>query len=122
MVETISSPYVILVLSLLWFVVYWIVGGVIFSIVSLTRFLHIHKARFSCLFTLLSIGAAYGAAWLGADRLLRLPCAERMRNVLDIVPTITVCATRHVFSSGILCFLLLMAVGILLMVLLRRGE
>ncbi len=118
----VSPSVVILVLALAWFVVFWIVGGVVFSIISLTRFLHIHKARFSCLFTLSSVGAAYAAGWLGTRTLFQFPCVGRMKGILDIFPTVGVCATRQIFSAGVLVFLLLMAIGILLMFLFRRSD
>ena len=53
------------ILSILWFLVYWIFGGVVFSIISLIRPGKMKRVRFSCLYTLLSIGTGYGAAYLG---------------------------------------------------------
>lgn len=55
----------LIVLSLVWFIVYWIFGGVIFSIISLVRPGKMKRVRFSCLYTILSALVAYGAAWLG---------------------------------------------------------
>ena len=55
----------ILILTLLWFLVYWIFGGVIFSIISLLRPGKMKRVRFSCMYSLLSLLAGYVAARLG---------------------------------------------------------
>ncbi len=123
MEDGISPALLLFTITLFWFVLYWIVGGVIFSIISVTRFLHVHKVRFSCLFTLLSAGAAYGAAWMGAHVLLRdAACIEKTHGVLDVFPLIFTCSTKQVFSSGLLWFLLLMAIGIGMMLILRGPD
>ena len=53
------------ILTVLWFLVYWIFGGVVFSVISLVRPGRMKRVRFSCLYTLLSIATGYFAAWLG---------------------------------------------------------
>lgn len=123
MSEGASAATLIFGFTLFWFVAYWIVGGVVFSVISVTRFLHVHKARFSCLFTLLSAAAAYGAAWMGVRAILvRRMCVERVRGILDVFPLMFTCDVRHTFSSGLLWFLLLMAIGIAIMLILRRPD
>ncbi|NBX48881.1 hypothetical protein EBT25_02885 [bacterium] len=118
-----SSSVVMLALIIFWFGAYWIGGGVIFSIISMTRFLHVHKARFSCFFTLLSMSAAYGAAWMGSQILAQSSsCTERGETIGDAFQLIFLCGESGVFSSGILWFLLLMAVGLSMMLLFRRSE
>lgn len=52
-------------LTILWFLVYWIFGGVVFSIISLVRPGKMKRVRFSCLYTIFSGFVAYGAAKLG---------------------------------------------------------
>ena len=52
-------------ISLVWFLLYWILGGVFFSLVALLRLGRVRKVRFSCLFTLLCAIVASGASWLG---------------------------------------------------------
>ncbi len=121
--ESVFASTLVFGFTLFWFVVYWIVGGVIFSIISVTRFLHVHKTRFSCLFTLISAGTAYGAGWMGANALVhqRL-CEEKVRGIIDVFPLMFTCGTRQTFSSGLLWFLLLMAMGIGMMLLLRGPD
>lgn len=52
-------------LTILWFVAYWIFGGVVFSIISLLRPGKMKRVRFSCLYSLFSLLIAYGSARLG---------------------------------------------------------
>lgn len=53
------------ILSLLWFLVYWIFGGVVFMVISLVRPGKMKRVRFSCLYTIISAITGYGAARLG---------------------------------------------------------
>ena len=53
------------ILSALWFLVYWIFGGVVFMIISLVRPGKMKRVRFSCLYTIISALTGYGAAKLG---------------------------------------------------------
>ncbi|OGL71008.1 hypothetical protein A3B32_01985 [Candidatus Uhrbacteria bacterium RIFCSPLOWO2_01_FULL_53_9] len=55
----------IFILSLLWFLVYWIFGGVVFMIIGLVRPGRMKRVRFSCLYTIVSALTGYGAARLG---------------------------------------------------------
>lgn len=52
-------------LALVWFVFYWIFGGVFFSLVALLRMARIHTVRFSCLFTFGALACGFGAALTG---------------------------------------------------------
>lgn len=52
-------------LTVLWFLVYWIFGGVVFAIISLVRPGKMKRVRFSCLYTIFSAFIAYAAAKLG---------------------------------------------------------
>ncbi len=53
------------ILTLAWFLVYWIFGGVVFMVISLVRPGKMKRVRFSCFYTILSAAVAYGAARLG---------------------------------------------------------
>jgi hypothetical protein len=52
-------------LSFLWFLAYWVLGGVFFATVTLLHLVHLHKVRFSCLFSLTALVCAIGAAVTG---------------------------------------------------------
>lgn len=50
-------------LAVIWFFLYWIIGGVFFACVALLRLIRLRKARFSCLFSLTAAICASAAAW-----------------------------------------------------------
>lgn len=50
-------------LAVVWFFLYWIIGGVFFACVALLRLIRIRKVRFSCLFSLSAALCAFAAAW-----------------------------------------------------------
>ena len=52
-------------LSIFWFVVYWILGGVFFAVMAIFRLGRVRKVRFSCLFSLLALVCGIGAAQFG---------------------------------------------------------
>lgn len=54
-------------LSILWFFVYWILGGVFFAVMAILRLGRVRKVRFSCLFSLLAAFCAVGAAYGGVQ-------------------------------------------------------
>jgi len=60
----IPNSYLVL-LTLLWFLFYWIVGGALFSLVAVFRVGRLKKAQFSCLFSLGTLMIAVGAALFG---------------------------------------------------------
>ena len=61
----IASPSLLIALGVAWFILYWIFGGVLFSIIAVLKVGRVHKARFGCLFTLLTAGMGGLAAWAG---------------------------------------------------------
>lgn len=54
-----------IILSILWFLVYWVLGGVFFALVTMVRLGRLRKVRFSCLYTILSLLVGVGAAYAG---------------------------------------------------------
>jgi len=55
------------ILTILWFIVYWIFGGVLFSLISFLKPGKLKRARFSCLYTLVSAVSGYLAASIGIN-------------------------------------------------------
>ncbi len=107
-----------------WFIIYWILGGVVFALVAAARSTHMRKARFSCLFTLGSAAAAYGAAVVGL--LLLRPrgprCPEEFLPPKAFMVAKDVglydallCDTRAIMTAGALFFMLLLALGVMAM-------
>lgn len=50
-------------LAVVWFFLYWIIGGVFFACVALLKLIRLRKVRFSCLFSLSAALCALAAAW-----------------------------------------------------------
>ena len=123
-----NEPIVfLLVLVLLLFVVFWIVGGVIFAVIGLVRFLRLNKNRFSCLFTFLSAGTALGAAWMGlraAQTDAPRACLKQAKTsgIAEFIPSLFTCASEEVLSAATLWFLFLLGAGILLLFISRAPE
>ena len=115
-----NSQAALLALSSLWFIVYWILGGVVFSIIAATKSIHMKKARFSCLFTLGAVAAAFGAAYTGIlmARPLGIRCpdifiergtlfgAERLS-----VQTLLMCDVNAALRAGGVFFVFLIIIG-----------
>ncbi len=99
-----------------WFVVFWILGGVLFAAVSTIHFLKLKKTRFSCLFSLASAAAAYGAAATGI-----VVGKEHIQDCLT-VPAFLDCGAKEIFLSGGAWFIVLMLLSLLLMLLSRRES
>ncbi len=112
------------VLALIWFIIFWVAGGVLFAVVALTRFLRIKKAQFSCLFTLASVAAAYGAATTGLmiSEQKITQCLGSGAGPLEIGKAVFTCAFRDVFLSGGIWFALLILLAILFMLLSQRES
>ncbi|MFA5945638.1 MAG: hypothetical protein WC802_01870 [Patescibacteria group bacterium] len=118
----------LLVLALLWFVSFWILGGVIFAIIGLVRFLRLNKNRFSCLFTILSALTGFGAAWMGLlaaranDAEGCLDNSTTFTGITQFFPNLFSCSSQEVLYSAGLWFLFLMAAGIVLLFFSRAPE
>ncbi len=108
-----------------WFIVYWIIGGVFFAIVAATRFMNMRKARFSCLFTLGSLLAAYGAAVIGmllakGNRVTQCPKmnAEAFRAFGEVIT----CNYQAILVAGGMCFALLLMAGLVALLFSRVDK
>ena len=115
---------IVLVFTLMWFVLYWLVAGVLFAVVGLAHVVRINTARFSCLFTCLSLAVAYGAAYTGYVAATRLngKCVSQIDASYRIIPGLFKCAHTVIFSNGVLWFLVLLAAGIGLMFVSRIPD
>ncbi len=52
-------------LSIIWFLLYWILGGVFFAVMAILRLGRVRKVRFSCLFTIYALVCAIVSANAG---------------------------------------------------------
>jgi hypothetical protein len=108
-----------------WFIVYWIIGGVFFALVAATRFMNMRKARFSCLFTLGSLLAAYGAASMGillskAGNVTR--CPKLNPEAFHALGEMITCNYRAIFVAGGMCFALLLMAGLVALLFSRVDK
>ncbi len=111
-------------LFLAWFIIYWVLGGVFFALIAATRFMNLSKARFSCLFTLGSLAAAYGASTIGMmlagmNRVARCPKANP--EAFHALGELVVCNYSAIFVAGSMFFALL-CIGGMVALLFSRVE
>ncbi len=88
-------------LSILWFLVYWILGGVFFAVIALLRLGRVRKVRFSCLFTIWALVVAIGAAFKGLE-FSRDAITECMGSAITKAQTVTAvfgCGAAGVFGA-----------------------
>ena len=118
-----DSGSLTLLVALVWFIVYWIFGGVFFAIVVASRFINLRKARFSCLFSIASGVLAYAAATttLLTAQLPMRACAKVTKEGTDAFLGLLKCAPKAFFASGFLWFAVLVLIGAVA-VLLSRAE
>mgnify|MGYP001559475615 CR=1 FL=1 len=108
-------------LSLLWAFLYWIFGGVIFSIVAILRMGRIHRARFGCLFSLSAVGMGVLAAWSGIRFSRPELIACHPPAALNALPTWQLwleqftCGIVGIVGAWVIGFVLLLIVGAVLL-------
>ncbi len=97
------TPFAIL-LAFLWFLAYWILGGVFFAVVALTRIGRLHKVTFSCLFSLLAlacgIGASFGGLRYAGNEVVR--CLALADSRAEALTAIFGCGFAGVFGAFLL--------------------
>ncbi len=111
------------VLSAGWAFLYWIFGGVFFSIVAILWVGRVRRTRFGCLFSLSAIGMGVLAAWSG----LRFARPE-IRACLPVmnaeIPLVAwqrwieqfACGIVGLLGAFLIGFLLLLLVGAMLLI------
>lgn len=110
--------------AFVWFVLYWILGGIIFSIAALFRVAKLRKAQFSCLFTLASMGCAYGAthtAYLLGQREITT-CLVQAQDLFEELASVIACGIFSIVLMGALWFIGLLAIGSVLLFLSRAKN
>jgi hypothetical protein len=106
-----------LVLAAVWFLFYWVIGGVFFACVALLRLIRIRKVRFSCLFSLSAAACAYAAArasvlWMERSA---LGCPEIEPRGAELFLKIFSCGFFQLALSALAGLLVLVTVGFLLL-------
>jgi hypothetical protein len=107
----------IIFLSILWFFVYWILGGVFFAVMAILRLGRVRKVRFSCLFTILALACAIGAAYFGvktAEPALRT-CVASTTSAIQTKVAFIGCGFNGIMGAFLFGTLVLTFVGFLIM-------
>lgn len=107
----------LIVLSILWFFVYWILGGVFFAVVTVMRLGRLRKVRFSCLFSLLALALGVGAAYLGVRGSQQAVdgCLASAATSAEKVTAVFGCGAASIFGTFLLGALALTVGGFLIM-------
>lgn len=107
----------LIVLSILWFLVYWILGGVFFAVVTVMRLGRLRKVRFSCLFSLLALALGAGTAYLGVrgSQEAVSECLAHAVTSAEKVTAVFGCGAASIFGTFLLGALVLTAGGFLIM-------
>lgn len=106
-----------IVLAILWFLLYWILGGVLFAAVAIMRLGRIRTVRFSCLFTLLALVVGVGASYLGLSRAQGVvsACLSQATSKAETVAAIFGCGFANIVSWFLLGACVLTIGGFIIM-------
>ncbi|GEM_PF-1923124 len=109
-------------LALVWFLVYWVVGGVALALLAVLRFGRLRKVRFSCLLTLLAlvtgVGAAYGGVRFSEEAVVA--CVDQVENKAQAVSAIFGCGFVGIMGGFTLGLGAVLVGGFFLLLLCRR--
>lgn len=107
----------IVFLTILWFFLYWILGGVFFAVMAILRLGRIRKVRFSCLFTILAAFCAYGASYAGVStaKSAILSCVVDATSTMQKKVAIIGCGFSGIMSMFLFGALVLTLLGFLIM-------
>ena len=108
-----------IILSLLWFLMYWVLGGVFFAIITVMRLGRLRKVRFSCLFSILSLLVGVGAAYAGmkGSQEAVSDCLGQAVNNAEKMMAVFGCGAASIFGAFLLGSLVLTVGGFLIMVI-----
>ncbi len=115
---------VFVLLSFMWFFVYWIFGGIFFAIVSLLRLGRVRKARFSCLFSLASVVCAVGASYTGVvwGRATIESCGTAFDEEASSFLSAMSCGFANITSSFLIWSAVLIFLGLIIMTISKSKE
>jgi hypothetical protein len=106
-------------LGILWFLVYWILGGVFFAIITILKLGRVRKVRFSCLFSLLALICGFSASYFGlqyasdAISTCTLQAVTRSESIISIFG----CGFAGIFGAFLIGAFILVAVGSLIVLI-----
>jgi len=105
------------ILALLWFLVYWILGGVFFSLMTALQLGRIRKVRFSCIFSILAFLCGFGAAYIGMilSSSSVNTCLAQSTNKAEVITSVFGCGFAGIFGSFLIGALVLVLGGFAIM-------
>jgi hypothetical protein len=111
-------------LTILWFLVYWILGGVFFAVVALLRLGRVRKVRFSCLFTIWVLAVAIGVAFKGLEysQDAIAECVSDVVTRAEMVSAIFGCGFVGVFGAFLIGALAVTVGGFLIFAISRTRS
>lgn len=114
----------IFIIALFWFVLYWVLGGVIFASIAIINVVKLRRARFSTIFTLLSLLSAFCAAYSGAfyAREAVDECLASSADPFSDLAAIVGCGVLEQMAAGAIWFVILMGVGLVFFILSRATN
>ena len=111
-------------LSILWFLVYWILGGVFFAVIAILRLGRVRKVRFSCLFTIWALVIAVGVSFKGLEfsEQAILSCTQEATTKAEIMTAVFGCGAMGIFGAFLLGALALTLGGFLIFAVSRTKS
>lgn len=112
-----TSFFVLLAIS--WSLLYWVLGGVLFSIIALLKVGRIRRARFGCFFSSAAVGTGILAAWAGLKLSAPAISACELSDVDSLSRWVEqfACGIIGIVGSFFGGFVLLMVIGAGLMII-----
>ncbi len=106
-------------LTLIWFLLYWIVGGVVFAVLTILRLGRVRKVQFSCLFSWLAGAAAIVTARAGMRSAARdvLFCLRDAHTRAEEITAVFGCGFVGIFGWFLAGLVVVLGIGYLLLVL-----
>ncbi len=119
----IVAPHIV-ELSIILFLVYWLVGGVFFAIIALFRASKIRKAQFSCLFTLTSLACAVAASIAGTQLGGRAihQCLRQADGYFSSLAAVISCGVLPLTFSALIGMLVLIIAGLFFLLISRSRN
>lgn len=114
----------IFLIALFWFVLYWVFGGVLFASIAIINVVKLRRARFSTIFTLLSLLCAFAAAYSGtfyAQETVNA-CLAASADPFNDLAAIIGCGIFEQVAAGAVWFIILMAIGFVFFILSRATN
>lgn len=107
----------VILLSIFWFLVYWVLGGVFFALIAIMRLGRIRMVRFSCLFTLLALLMGASASYVGVERSQTdvLSCLLNAQTKAETVMAVFGCGFASIFGIFLVGAAVLTLGGFLIM-------